>query len=335
MRHNITLIEGDGIGPEVISSVVKIIEATGVNINWDILEVGGNTIKTYGKPLPEYVIESIKKNKVALKGPVTTPIGQGFRSINVELRQSLNLFANIRPIKSYDGVDSIHKNVDFVIVRENTEDLYGGIEHMVGEDAAESIKIITRKASERICRYAFEFARKNHRKKVTLTHKANIMKLSDGLFLECGRKISKEYTDIEFEDVIIDAMCMKLVQSPENYDVIVAPNFYGDILSDLSAGLIGGLGLAPGSNIGEEISVFEPVHGSAPDIQGKNIANPTSAILSGIMMLKHIGEYDAAIKIEKSLAKSLENKETTTIDLGGNLGTKEFTKEIIKNLEVL
>lgn len=335
MRHNITLIEGDGIGPEVISSVVKIIEATGVNINWDTVEAGESTIKTRGTPLPEYVIESIKKNKVALKGPITTPIGEGFRSINVELRQSLNLFANIRPIKSYDGVDSIHKNVDFIIVRENTEDLYGGIEHMVGEDAAESIKIITRKASERICRYAFELARRNGRKKVTLTHKANIMKLSDGLFLECGRKVSKEYPDIEFEDVIIDAMCMKLVQSAENYDVIVAPNFYGDILSDLSAGLIGGLGLAPGSNIGEEISVFEPVHGSAPDIQGKNIANPTSAILSGIMMLKHIGEYDAAIKIEKSLAKSLENKETTTIDLGGNLGTKEFTKEIIKNLEVL
>lgn len=335
MRHNITLIEGDGIGPEVISSVVKIIEATGVNINWDTVEAGESTIKTRGTPLPEYVIESIKKNKVALKGPITTPIGDGFRSINVELRQSLNLFANIRPIKSYDGVDSIHKNVDFIIVRENTEDLYGGIEHMVGEDAAESIKIITRKASERICRYAFELARRNGRKKVTLTHKATIMKLSDGLFLECGRKVSKEYPDIEFEDVIIDAMCMKLVQSAENYDVIVAPNFYGDILSDLSAGLIGGLGLAPGSNIGEEISVFEPVHGSAPDIQGKNIANPTSAILSGIMMLKHIGEYDAAIKIEKSLAKSLENKETTTIDLGGNLGTKEFTKEIIKNLEVL
>jgi isocitrate dehydrogenase (NAD+) len=335
MRHNITLIEGDGIGPEVISSVVKIIEATGVNIDWDTVEAGESTIKSHGTPLPGYVIESIKKNKVALKGPVTTPIGQGFRSINVELRQSLNLFANIRPIKSYDGVDSIHKNVDFIIVRENTEDLYGGIEHMVGEDAAESIKIITRKASERICRYAFELARRNGRKKITLTHKANIMKLSDGLFLECGRKVSKEYPDIEFEDVIIDAMCMKLVQFPGNYDVIVAPNFYGDILSDLSAGLIGGLGLAPGSNIGEEISVFEPVHGSAPDIQGKNIANPTSAILSGIMMLKHIGEYDAAMKVEKSLAKSLENKDTTTIDLGGNLGTKEFTKEIIKNLEVL
>lgn len=335
MKHNITLIEGDGIGPEVISSVVKIIEATGTKINWDLVEVGEKALKDYGTPLPEHAIESIKKNKVALKGPVATPIGKGFRSINVELRQSLNLFANIRPIKSYDGVESLHKNVDFVIVRENTEDLYGGIEHMVGEDAAESIKIITRKASERICRYAFDLARKTGRKKVTLTHKANIMKLSDGLFLECGQKISKEYPDIEFEDVIIDAMCMKLVQFPQDYDIIVAPNLYGDILSDLSAGLIGGIGLAPGANIGKDISIFEPVHGSAPDIKGTNVANPTPAILSSILMLRHIGENEAAIKIEKSLIKTLKDKNTTTIDLGGKLGTKEFTKEIIKNLEVL
>lgn len=334
MRHNITLIKGDGIGPEVISSVVKIIEATGVEINWESVEAGNKTMASQGTPLPKNVVDSIKRNKIALKGPVTTPIGQGFRSINVELRQSLNLFANIRPIKSYIGVDSIHKDVDIVIVRENTEDLYAGIEHMVGEDAAESIKIITRKASERICRYAFEFARKEGRKKVTLAHKANIMKLSDGLFLESGKKIAKEYTDIEFEDIIIDAMCMKLVQFPQDYDIIVAPNLYGDILSDLCAGLIGGLGLAPGANIGENISVFEPVHGSAPDISGKNLANPTSAILSGIMMLKHIGEYESAIKIEKALAKVLKNKDTTTIDLGGKLGTKEFTIEIINNLGV-
>ena len=334
MRHVISLIEGDGIGPEVISSVVKIIEATGVEVEWDILVVGENAINSYGTPLPQYVIDNLKKNKVALKGPVTTPIGSGFRSINVSLRQSLDLFANIRPIKSYDGVDSIHKNVDFIIVRENTEDLYAGIEHMVGEDAAESIKIITRKASERICRYAFELARNAGRKKVTLAHKANIMKLSDGLFLECGRKIAKEYEDIEFEDTIIDALCMKLVQYPQNYDVIVAPNLYGDILSDLSAGLIGGLGLAPGANIGQGISIFEPVHGSAPDIMGKDMANPTSAMLSGIMMLKHIGEYEAAIKMERSLAKVLSNKATTTIDLGGKLGTKEFTNEIIKNLDI-
>lgn len=334
MRHNISLIEGDGIGPEVISSVVKIIEAAGVKIDWETLEVGEKVIETYHTPLPQYVIDSIRKNKVALKGPVTTPIGVGFRSINVSLRQSLDLFANIRPIKSYDGVDSLHKNVDFIIVRENTEDLYAGIEHMVGEDAAESIKIITRKASERICRYAFELARDTGRKKVTLAHKANIMKLSDGLFLECGRKIAKEYEDIEFEDTIIDALCMKLVQYPQNYEIIVAPNLYGDILSDLSAGLIGGLGVAPGANIGKEISIFEPVHGSAPDIMGKDIANPTSAILSGIMMLNHIGECEAAIKIEKALNKILRNKATTTVDLGGELGTKEFTNGIIRNLNI-
>lgn len=329
MGHSITLILGDGIGPEVISSAVKVIEATGININWETVESGEDAIRTYGTPLPDYVINSIKKNKVALKGPVTTPVGKGFRSINVALRQGLNLFANIRPIKSYDEIDSLHKNVDFIIVRENTEDLYAGVEHMVGEDAAESIKIITRKASERICRYAFELAKIEGRKKVTLAHKANIMKLSDGLFLECGRKISEEYKDIEFEDIIIDAMCMKLVQHPQNYDVIVAPNLYGDILSDLSAGLVGGLGLAPGANIGNGIAVFEPVHGSAPDIAGKNIANPTSAILSGITMLKHIGEFEAAIKIERALKDTLKDENNRTIDLGGNLGTKEFTEKII------
>ena len=332
MGHKITLIPGDGIGPEVVFSTVKIIETAGVHIDWDIVEAGEEAIESYGTPLPDHVIESIKKNKLALKGPVTTPIGKGFRSINVGLRQGLNLFANIRPIKSYDGIDSLHQNVDLVIVRENTEDLYLGIEHMVGEDAAESIKVITRKASERICRYAFELARTQGRKKVTLVHKANIMKLTDGLFLECGRKIAKEYEDVEFEDIIIDAMCMKLVQTPQDYDVIVAPNFYGDILSDLSAGLIGGLGLAPGANLGKEISVFEPVHGSAPDIEGKNMANPTSTILSGIMMLKHIGEFDAAIKIEEALSMVLKGKENRTIDLGGNLGTKEFTEEIIRRI---
>lgn len=324
MTYNITLIPGDGIGPEVIESARKVIDATGVNIIWESVEVS--------TPLPDYAIDSIKKNKVALKGPVTTPIGEGFKSINVELRQSLNLFANIRPIKSYEGIKSLHKDVDLIIVRENTEDLYAGIEHMVGEDAAESIKIITRKASERICRYAFELARKEGRKKITLVHKANIMKLSDGLFLESGRKVAKEYKDMEFEGKIVDAMSMKLVQSPQNYDIIVAPNLYGDILSDMSAGLIGGLGLAPGANIGEGIAVFESVHGSAPDIAGKDIANPTSAILSGIMMLKHIGESKAAEKIEKALAGILKD-DAVTVDLGGNLGTKEFTEEIIKRMK--
>lgn len=330
MKHDIVLIYGDGIGKEVISSAVQVIEATGVKINWDIVEVGQEAIKKFSTPLPDNVIEKIKNKKIALKGPVTTPIGEGFRSINVALRKGLNLFANIRPIKSFEGIDSIQKNVDLIIVRENTEDLYSGIEHMVGNDAAESIKIITKEASERICRYAFELARKEKRKKVTLVHKANIMKLSDGLFLKSGKNIAKEYEDIEFEDVIVDAMSMKLVQYPQNYDVIVAPNLYGDILSDLGAGLVGGLGIAPGANMGEKISIFEPVHGSAPDIQGKGIANPISAILSGIMMLKHIGEEDAALVIENAIKEIIKDKNNQTIDLGGKLNTKEFTDKLIE-----
>lgn len=330
MTHDIALIYGDGIGKEVMSSAIKVIESTGVKINWDKVNIGQDYIKKDGTPLIDEAIEKIKNRKVAFKGPITTQVGKGFRSINVSLRKNLNLYANIRPIKSFEGVESIHKDVDLLIVRENTEDLYAGIEHMVGDSAAESIKIITKKASERICRYAFELARKQGRKKVTLVHKANIMKLSDGLFLKCGQNIAKEYEDIEFEDVIIDAMCMKLVQYPRDYDVIVAPNLYGDILSDLSAGLVGGLGLAPGANLGDEIAIFEPVHGSAPDIQGKGIANPTSAILSGITMLKHIGEIDAAFKIESALKRALADKNNKTFDLGGKLNTKEFTELLIK-----
>ncbi|MFA5577219.1 MAG: isocitrate/isopropylmalate dehydrogenase family protein [Tissierellaceae bacterium] len=331
MSYKITLIHGDGIGPEVISSAVRLIEASGVSISWDLVEVGETAIEKYGSPLPDHAIESIRRNKIALKGPVTTPVGGGFRSINVQLRQTLDLYANVRPIKSYPVAKSIYSDIDLVIVRENTEDLYSGIEHMVGDDAAESIKIITRKASERIARYAFDLARKENRKKVTLTHKANIMKLSDGLFLESGRKIAKEYEDIEFEDVIIDALCMKLVQSPQDFDLIVAPNLYGDIISDLGAGLVGGLGLAPGGNIGEDISIFEAVHGTAPDIAKKDIANPTSAILSGIMMLRYLGEIEAAAKIERALTESLESN--TTVDLGGKLGTQEFTEEILKKMK--
>ncbi|MCK9444530.1 MAG: isocitrate/isopropylmalate dehydrogenase family protein [Tissierellaceae bacterium] len=330
MTHNITLIYGDGIGPEVIASAVKVIEATGISINWDKVIVGEKALEDQGMLLPDYAINSIKTNKVALKGPVTTPVGGGFRSINVQLRQTLDLYANVRPIKSYPVKNCLYDDIDLVIVRENTEDLYLGIEHMVGKDAAESIKIITREASERIIRYAFDLARKENRKKVTLTHKANIMKLSDGLFLESGRKVAKEYEDIEFEDVIIDAMSMKLVQSPRNYDVIVAPNLYGDILSDMAAGLIGGLGLAPGGNIGKEIAIFEAVHGTAPDIANKNIANPTSAILSGIMLLRYIDEVEGAEKIEKALTKTL--KSHGTMDLGGSLSTDEFTDEILKEM---
>ncbi len=332
MAHDIVLIHGDGIGREVIAATVEIIEASGVDINWDLSAMGEDAIEKFDNPLPQELIDKIKNKKIALKGPTATPIGEGFRSVNVALRKKLDLYANIRPIKSFEGVKGLHKDIDLVIVRENTEGLYSGVEHMVGEDAAEAIKIITRKASERICRHAFELARIEKRKKVTLAHKANIMKLSDGLFLNCGREIAKEYSDIEFEDVIIDAMCMKLVQNPQDYDIIVAPNLYGDILSDVAAGLIGGLGFAPGANIGQEISVFEPVHGTAPDIQGKNIANPTSAILSGIMMLRHIGEDEAAKKVEEALKLALKDEDNKTCDLGGKLSTKEFTNLIIKNI---
>lgn len=264
--YNVTLIPGDGIGPEVAYAAKEVIDATGVPIQWDIVEAGEAVMQQYGTPLPDYVLDSIKRNKVALKGPITTPVGTGFRSVNVALRKALDLYANLRPCKAFKGVKTHYEDVpvDLIIVRENTEDLYAGIEHMVGKDAAESIKIITREASERIVRFAFEYAVKEGRKKVTAVHKANIMKLTDGLFLECAQKVAQDYPQIEFENMIVDAMCMKLVQSPENYDVLVMPNLYGDILSDLCAGLVGGLGIAPGANIGAEAAVFEPIHGSAP-----------------------------------------------------------------------
>lgn len=333
MDHKVTLIPGDGIGPEVIGAARKIIDASGANIEWDVVKAGEEVIEEFGTPLPEYVLESIKRNKVALKGPVTTPVGKGFKSVNVTLRQTLNLYSNIRPIKTYDGIKSRYENVDLVIFRENTEDLYAGIEHMVSDEIAESIKIISKKASDRIVRAAFEYARKNNRKKVSAVHKANIMKLSDGLFLKCARNIAKEYSDIEFEDVIVDAMSMKLVLDPEKYDVLVMPNLYGDILSDMAAGLVGGLGMVPGANIGENGAVFEPAHGSAPDIAGMNKSNPIAAVLSGIMMLKHIGEFDAAAKIEKAIEKVVRDGRHVTPDLGGNAGTSEFTETIIKEMK--
>lgn len=327
----VTLIPGDGIGIEIMQATKEVIDHLNLGIEWDIVEAGEKAIKKSGKPLPAEVIESIKKNKIALKGPVTTPIGKGFKSVNVTLRQELNLFANIRPIKSFDGIKSKYENVDLWIVRENTEDLYSGVEHRVGDDAAESIKIITRKASERISKFAFDLAKKESRSKVTAVHKANIMKLSDGLFLESFKKIAKD-TSIISEDVIIDAMCMKLVLNPNQFDVIVAPNLYGDILSDLCAGLVGGLGMAAGANIGKDYAVFEPVHGSAPDIAGKQIANPTAGILSACMMLKYIGFYKEAIKVENVLKILFKEKKECTIDLGGNLSTCEFAKAIIKRL---
>jgi isocitrate dehydrogenase (NAD+) len=333
MAHRVTLIPGDGIGPELAEATRRVLEATGVGFDWEYQEAGEAMIAEHGTPLPEAVLESIRRNKVALKGPITTPVGGGFRSANVTLRQALGLYANVRPARSMKGLDTRYENVDLVIVRENTEDLYAGIEHMVGPDAAESIKIITRAASERIARYAFEYAVANGRRKVTAVHKANIMKLSDGLFLESCRTIAADYEGrIEFEDRIVDNMCMQLVQKPELYDVMVLPNLYGDIVSDLCAGLVGGLGVAPGANIGTEAAVFEPVHGSAPKYAGQNKANPTALILSGVLMLRHLGEQAAAEQVETALREVIADGRRTTYDLGGEAGTSQFADAIIEQL---
>src|SRR6266550_4911642 len=302
MAHRVTLIPGDGIGPELAEATRRVLDATGIAFEWEVQEAGEATIASEGTPLPERVLDSIRRNKIALKGPITTPVGSGFRSVNVGLRQALNLYANLRPARSMAGVQSRYEDVDLIIVRENTEDLYAGIEHMVGRDAAESIKIITREASERIARFAFEYAVANDRQKVTAVHKANIMKLSDGLFLESCRTVAAEYDGrIEFEDGIVDNMCMQLVQKPDLYDVMVLPNLYGDIVSDLCAGLVGGLGVAPGSNIGEDGAVFEPVHGSAPKYAGQNKANPTALILSGALMLRHLGYAEVGERLEQAV----------------------------------
>lgn len=330
--RTITLINGDGIGPEISDAVMKIISAAGLEIDWDIQTAGADVTEKEGTPLPQRVIDSIKKNKIALKAPVTTPIGKGFRSVNVQLRKSLDLYANLRPCKNFEGIKTPFDNVDLVVVRENTEDLYAGIERMVDNDTAESIKIITRKASERIAEFAFKYAVDNERKTVHAVSKANIMKFSDGLFLECCRKIAENYPNIEYKEILVDNLCMQLVQHPEKFDVLVLPNLYGDIVSDLTAGLTGGLGLARGANIGLECAVFEPVHGSAPDIKGQNKANPSALLLSAVEMLKYIGERDMAEKIENALLKTLKEGKVLTADLGGNATTTEFTAEVIKNL---
>lgn len=330
--RTITLVNGDGIGPEISGAVMKIIEASGLQINWDIQTAGEEVLRTEGTPLPQRVIDSIKKNKVALKAPVTTPIGKGFRSVNVQLRKSLDLYANLRPCKNLPSVKTRYDNVDIVVVRENTEDLYAGIEKQIDENTAESIKIITRQASERICQFAFDYAVKNNRKEVCVVTKANIMKLSDGLFLECYRKIAQNYPQIKQREILVDNLCMQLVQDPTKFDVLVLPNLYGDIVSDLTAGLIGGLGVAQGANIGVDFAVFEPVHGSAPDIKGQNKANPTALLLSAIEMLKYINEFSYAEKIEKALFETLEAG-ICTADLGGNYSTTNFTDEVIKRLK--
>lgn len=328
----ITLIPGDGIGPEISDAVLKIIKAAGVEIDWDVQSAGADVVEAEGSPLPQRVIDSIKKNKVALKAPVTTPIGKGFRSVNVALRKELDLYANLRPCKNIKGIKTPFDGVDLVVVRENTEDLYAGIERQIDEDTAESIKIITRKASTRIAEYAFKYAMEYGRKTVWAVSKANICKLSDGLFLECARNVAKEYPQIEYKEILVDNLCMQLVQNPQKFDVLVLPNLYGDIVSDLTAGLIGGLGVAQGANIGLDCAVFEPVHGSAPDIKGQNKANPTALLICAVNMLKHIGEIEKAEQIEGALYKVIENGNVLTTDLGGSASTTEYTDEIIKNL---
>src|SRR2546430_10216108 len=294
MSRTITLIPGDGIGPEVTDAVVRVLEAAGVEINWERHDAGVLALRKTGSPLPTDLIESIRRNKIALKGPVTTPIGEGFTSVNVGLRKTLDLYANLRPVWNLPGVDSRFQGVDLVIVRENTEDLYAGLEHEVVPGVVESLKIITEKASTRIAQFAFQHARRNRRTRVTAIHKANIMKLSDGLFLESARRVAREYADIKYDERIVDAACMQLVMFPEKFDVLLLPNLYGDIVSDLCAGLVGGLGVVGAANLGTEIAVFEAVHGSAPDIAGKNLANPTALLLSSVLMLRHIDERDAA-----------------------------------------
>ncbi|HAM38228.1 MAG: isocitrate dehydrogenase [Elusimicrobia bacterium RIFOXYC2_FULL_34_12] len=348
MRYKITIIPGDGTGPEIAESTRRVLDSTGVKIDWETTEAGIDVLQKYGTPLPENVLNSVRKNKIAIKGPITTPIGSGFRSVNVALRKELDLYACLRPCKSYQGVKSKYKNIDLVVVRENTEDLYAGVEFEVGTEeskkiielskgkirnnSAISIKPISEFATERIVRFAFEYAIKHKRKKVTSVTKANIMKFTDGLFLSVAREVAKKYPEIEYEERLIDNMCMQLVQKPELYDVLVLPNLYGDIISDLCAGLIGGLGIAPGANIGTEIALFEPVHGSAPKYKGMNKVNPTAMILSGVLMLEYLGETEAAKKLEKAVSEVIKEKKNVTYDLGGTAKTSEMADEIIKKL---
>lgn len=332
MKHLLTLIPGDGIGPEVTSATSTVLQAAGVDIDWESFVVGTEALTKFGDPLPRTLIESIKRNKVALKGPVITPIGTGFVSSNVRLRKELDLYANLRPVVSLKGVPSRYEDIDIVVVRENTEDLYSGLEHEVVPGVVESLKIITSRASLRIARFAFEYARREGRKRVTAIHKANIMKLSDGLFLNCFREVAKEYPDIAADDLIVDNACMQLVMRPERFDVLLLENLYGDIVSDLAAGLVGGIGIVPGANIGDEIAVFEAVHGAAPDIAGRGAANPTALLQTAVLMLRHIGERDAATKVQSALEKVLGEGKVRTADLGGRATTIEFTNAVIDAL---
>jgi isocitrate dehydrogenase (NAD+) len=355
MAHNVTLIRGDGVGPELVAAAKRVLEATGVAFNWDIQEAGVDIMETAGTPLPPSVLDSVRRNKVALKGPITTPIGTGFRSVNVALRKELDLYACVRPCKYYPGIRSKYQDVDLVIVRENTEDLYAGVEYEQGtpeakqiiamgggkirEDAAISIKPISTTGSRQIIRHAFDYAVKNGRKKVSAVAKANIMKFTDGLFFRVGQEVAKDYPQIEYQEVLVDNMCMQLVQKPELYDVLVMPNLYGDILSDLCAGLVGGLGVAPGANIGKDVAVFEPTHGSAPKYKGQNKVNPTALILSGMLMLRHLGENNAADRLEKAVAAVIAEGKDVTYDMKADrndptaVGTAEFGDAIIRKLQ--
>ncbi len=330
--HAITLIPGDGIGPEVAASVVRIIESSGVEIHWETHYAGAQALEKFGETLPKDLLDSILRNKVALKGPITTPVGKGFTSVNVGLRKTLDLYANLRPVRALPNVPCRYPELDLIVVRENTEDLYSGLEHVVVPGVVESLKIITEKASTRIARFAFEHARSESRKKVTAVHKANIMKLSDGLFLECFRRVSADYPDIEADDKIVDNACMQLVMRPEQFDIMLLENLYGDIVSDLCAGLVGGLGLVPGANIGEKGAVFEAVHGSAPDIAGQGIANPTALLQSGILMLRYIGEREAADRIETAMLTVFKEGKVRTRDIGGTAKTAEFADAIIQKM---
>jgi isocitrate dehydrogenase (NAD+) len=330
MARVVTLIPGDGIGPEVTAAVVRILKAAAVDIEWERHDAGVTAFKRFSKSLPAELLESITRNKVALKGPVTTPIAEGFTSVNVGLRKALNLFANLRPVRNLPGVNSRFSGVDLIIVRENTEDLYSGLEHEVVPGVVESLKIITEAASTRIARFAFEHARASGRKRVTAIHKANIMKLGDGLFLESCRTVARDYADVQYDEKIVDAACMHLVMHPEKMDVLLLPNLYGDIVSDLCAGLVGGLGVVPGANLGRECAVFEAVHGSAPDIADKNLANPTALLLSALMMLDHMGEREKSERIRQALTKVLTEGRVRTRDMGGEASTTEFTEAVCR-----
>ena len=332
MKHRITLIPGDGIGPEVTGAAQKVLEAAGAKIEWETVEAGNNAIEKYGTPLPDAVLESVRRNKVALKGPVTTPIGKGFASVNVTLRKQLNLYANVRPVSSKFGISERFLHVDMVIVRENTEDVYSGLEQDIAPGVAQCLKIITRDASERIARFAFDYASKHGRKKVHAVHKANIMKKSDGLFLNSCREIAGNYPEIEYREIIVDNCAMQMVMRPEQFDVLVLTNLYGDIISDLGSGLVGGLGLVPGANYGKDIAVFEAVHGSAPDIAGKNMANPLAVILSAEQMMRYLGEDAVANRIKHAVIVLLTEEEHLTPDMGGQSTTTELTEALMREV---